>query len=134
MTPNSTPGTGRPLRFLSEEETAAIYATSLANTPKPRPPGQVESGPKIHYTEMPAPPPDSPLAVEWSTFRRELGCLLAEGHEGKHVLIKGDRIVGIWDTFDEAVSEGRRMFPSQPIAVQLIAEWQPVIRSGYRRT
>ena len=37
----------------------------------------------IHWSELPPAEPGSPCAAEWETFRRELGRLLAEGHEGK---------------------------------------------------
>jgi hypothetical protein len=90
--------------------------------------------PAIHYTKLTPSNPDSPLATEWEVFRRELPRLLAEGHEGKHVLIKDDRIIGLWADKHVAIAEGRRLFPGQPIAVQLVAEWQPlIVRAGHRR-
>src|SRR4051812_337473 len=65
--------------------------------------------PTIHYTELPEGRPDSPLYQEWNFYRREVGRLLAEGHEGRWALIKGEGIVGIWDTEAEAraVAVGR---------------------------
>lgn len=90
--------------------------------------------PAIHYTKLGPSRPDSPLATEWEAFRHELPRLLAEGHEGRYVLIKGDRIIGLWDDQREAVAEGRRLFPQQHIAVQLVAEWQPlIVHAGHRR-
>lgn len=90
--------------------------------------------PVIHYTKLGPPRPDSELATEWELFRRELPRLLAEGHEGKYVLIKGDEIVGLYDTSDAGIAAGRRLFPNQHIAVQLVAEWQPlIVRAGHRR-
>lgn len=86
------------------------------------------SGPVIHYTELAPAVPDSPLAQEWETFRRALPGLLAQGLEGKHVLIVGEEVVSVWDTFSEALADGRRRFPNRPIAAQLVSEWQPVIR------
>src|SRR5207247_2194922 len=50
----------------------------------------------IPYTELPPAQPGNPLATEWELFRREVGRLLAEGHEGKTVLIKDDNIIGIY--------------------------------------
>ena len=85
-------------------------------------------GSVIHYSELAPATTDSTLAEEWETFRRELPELPAKGFAGKHVLIVGSEIVVIADTFVEAVAEGRRRFPDRPIAVQLIAEWQPMIR------
>jgi hypothetical protein len=52
--------------------------------------------PKIHYTKMPEPSADSPIYEEVKTFDRELPRLLAEGHEGKWVLIRGPEIVGFF--------------------------------------
>jgi hypothetical protein len=89
---------------------------------------------RIHYTQVPAGAAGSPLQAEWETFRRELPRLLAEGHEGRHVLIKRDQIVGLWDTFEEAYAEGLRRFPGEPMAVQFVSEWQPLHRTGYVRS
>src|SRR5438552_1808552 len=50
----------------------------------------------IHFTQLPDDPPDSPLHREWNTYRREIARLLAEGNEGRHILIKDEHIVGIW--------------------------------------
>ena len=58
--------------------------------------------PTIPYTALAAAPPDSPIATEWNFYRRQVGRLLAEGNQGKWVLIKGERIVGIWDRHEEA--------------------------------
>ena len=66
--------------------------------------------PHLHYTELPEPGPNSGLAVEWNTYRREVGRLLAEGHEGKYLLIKGEEVLGIFPTKEAADEEGRRRF------------------------
>src|ERR1700741_3917299 len=44
--------------------------------------------PRIHYTELGDADPNSQLYVEWSCYKREVGRLLAEGNEGRFVLIK----------------------------------------------
>src|SRR5947209_19608520 len=44
----------------------------------------------ISYTELPAPQPHSQLYREWNFYRREVGRLPAEGHEGRFILIKGE--------------------------------------------
>src|SRR5438477_13178672 len=46
------------------------------------------------------------LEREMETYRRELPRLLAEGHKGKFVLIKGETVHGIWDTQEEAIRQG----------------------------
>ena len=56
----------------------------------------------IHYTELPPMPLDEPQGVECEFYRREVGRLLAEGHEGRWVFIKGEEIIGIYDTREEA--------------------------------
>jgi hypothetical protein len=90
--------------------------------------------PAIHYTKLGPSRPDSELATEWEMFRRELPRLLAEGHEGQYVLIKGENIIGLYPSSDEGIAAGRRLFPGQHIAVQLVAEWQPlIVRAGHRR-
>jgi hypothetical protein len=85
----------------------------------------------IHYSQLPPAEPDSPINVEYETFRREIGRLIAEGHEGKFVLIHGNEIIGIWDNIDDAMSEGyRRYFANRdPFIVQEIATWQPLLRT-----
>ena len=82
----------------------------------------------IPWTELPPAQPGSPLAVEWETYRREIGRLLAEGQKGKFVLIKGDEIIGIFDTWDEARRVGLEKYLLQPHMVHPILADEPVIR------
>jgi len=58
--------------------------------------------PTLPYTELPSGSPDSPIASEWNLYRARVGRLLAEGQENRWVLIKGEVIIGIWDTEEEA--------------------------------
>jgi hypothetical protein len=82
----------------------------------------------IPWTELPPANPDSPLAAEWEAYRREVGRLLAEGQEGKFALIKGDEIVGIYDTWDEARRTGLEKYLREPHTVRPILSQEPVIR------
>jgi hypothetical protein len=82
----------------------------------------------IHDTELPRSRPNKPIDLEWETYRREVGRLLAEGHEGKLVFIKGNDIIGVYDTKDEAMDEGRRRYLLDRRLVQQIRTWEPVIR------
>lgn len=82
----------------------------------------------IHWSELPPAQPDSPLAAEWEAYRREVGRLLAEGQEGKFALIKGDEIIGIFDTWDEARRVGLSKYLMQPHTVRPILSREPVIR------
>jgi hypothetical protein len=84
--------------------------------------------PTVHYTELPEARPDSPLYREWNTYRHEVGQLLAEGNAGRHVLIKDDRIIGVWDTHDEAATAGYQQFRGQPFLVHEIQERERVLR------
>jgi hypothetical protein len=51
------------------------------------------------------------IRTEIRTYLRELRRLLAEGQEGRFVLIKGDEVLSVWDTFDDACQAGRERFP-----------------------
>jgi hypothetical protein len=88
--------------------------------------------PTIHYTELPASQPDAPLHAEWETYRREVARLLAEGHEGRWVLLKGEEIIGIWDTHNEALSQGNRRYLHQAFLIHQIQTRERVIRGPLR--
>jgi hypothetical protein len=60
------------------------------------------------------------IRTEIATYRRELPRLLAEGHEGRFVLIKGDQVFGVWDTFDDATQAGHDRFGLGPFLAQPI--------------
>ena len=66
--------------------------------------------PTIPYTELPEAAPNDDLAAEWNTYRKLLPQWLAEGHEGKTVLLKGEEVVGIYETEEAAEVEGLRRF------------------------
>lgn len=82
----------------------------------------------ISYTELPPPARDSQLAVEWNAYRREVGRLIAEGHEGRFVLFKGEEILGIWNTREEATTEGVTRFGLQPFLIHQIRSREPLVR------
>jgi hypothetical protein len=96
--------------------------------PGPEHPVPSTKQPTVHYTELPEAKPDSPLYREWNTYRRDAGRLLTEGHGGRHVLIKGEEIVGIWATHDEAMIVGYQRFLDQPFLVHQIEERERVPR------
>lgn len=95
--------------------------------PPPPPP------PTLHYTELPPARPGDTLAEEGETYRREVGRLLAEGNEGRHVLIKGREIIGIWETHLEAMARGYERFLLQPFLVHQIQERERILRTGCNR-
>ncbi len=82
----------------------------------------------IPWTELPPADPNEALAAEWETYRREVGRLLAEGQEGKFALIKGEEIIGIYDTWDEARCVGLEKYLLQGHMVRPILSREPVIR------
>ena len=69
-----------------------------------------------------------PLEREAETYRREVGRLLAEGHEGKVALIKGDTIIGFYDTWEAARQAGLQKYLLEGHLVQTIREHEPVLR------
>jgi hypothetical protein len=84
--------------------------------------------PTIHYTQIAEPPPESENYQELQTFRREMPRLLTEGHEGKWALVKGDKIVGVFETFDDGYRAGRERYLFQLFLVQPVREWQPLFQ------
>jgi hypothetical protein len=92
---------------------------------QPRPPYE---RPTISYTELPEAKPDEPLYYEWNTYRREVGRLLAEGHEGRWILIKGEEIIGIWDTHDEVKVVAVQKYLMQPCLIHQILSREPLLR------
>jgi hypothetical protein len=82
----------------------------------------------IHYTELPEAEPEQPLAEEWNTYRREVGRWLAEGLEGRHVLIKGRDIIGFFDTLEAAQEAGGKQFPGGPFFIHPIRSEEPFLR------
>jgi hypothetical protein len=57
---------------------------------------------------------------EIATYLRELPRLLEEGHAGRHVLVKGDEVLSIWDTQGDAIQAGSERFGVEPIFVKTI--------------
>ncbi len=82
----------------------------------------------IHYTQLPAAPPESLFRTEWELYRREVGRLIAEGHEGKWLLIKGETVIGLFDTEDQALEVRAQRFFRQPVMVQRIRVREPVLQ------
>jgi hypothetical protein len=64
------------------------------------------------------------LEQEMATYRKNLPNLLP--NEGKFVLIHGDTVAGVWDTYREAVTEGYARFEFAPFLVKQIAEHEKV--------
>jgi hypothetical protein len=99
----------------------------IANPPAPPKPIEPQT---IHFSELPEDTSGGPLSTEWNFYRREVGRLLAEGHEGRWVLIKGEVIVGIWDTEEEADRVRLERFFMQAVLMKRVCTREPVIRGG----
>jgi hypothetical protein len=81
---------------------------------------------KIHFSELPPSPPDSPRDVEWETYRREVARLIDEGHEGKWVLIKNDAIIGVYNTLEEVRKQGYGRYFPEGFLIHQIQTWEKV--------
>jgi hypothetical protein len=82
----------------------------------------------------PEPLPDmmsgSQIETEWNFFRQQWPRLLAEGQEGRWALIKGEEIIGLFDTDVEARSVGVRRFGLAPMLIQQILRHYRTVRAG----
>jgi hypothetical protein len=76
-------------------------------------------------------PEEHALAREWKTYKREAGRLLAEGHTGQFVLIKGDAVLGVWDSSADASRVGRERFGLEAFMVHEVQPVERPIRIGY---
>jgi hypothetical protein len=114
-------------REQTEEEKRAIQeALAKYEEALRRPP------PTIHYSQMAPASGEGPIDREYETFRREVGRLLAEGHEGKWVLIKGDQIIGLYGSKDEALGAGYARFHQTGFFVDHILTNMPVVRLPWK--
>lgn len=66
------------------------------------------------------------LEQEWAVFQAERARLLGTDR-GRYVLIQGTKIVGIFDTEDEAMLAGYRGFRRKPFFVGQVTEEEPVL-------
>jgi hypothetical protein len=91
-------------------------------------PPQISQPATIHCTELSEANTGEPLYLEWNTYRREVGRLLAEGHEGQYTLIKNDTVLGVYACETAALAEGFKRFPGQTFLVHQIREMEPILR------
>jgi hypothetical protein len=89
---------------------------------------RIEPSPTISYTDLPEARPDDALHLEWNTYRREVCHLLAEGREGQFILIKGEQIIGIWDTEEEVEAVARERYLRQSCLIHQIRSREPLLR------
>ena len=84
-----------------------------------------------HWTELAEDKSDWPYAAEWNYYRRLVGRLVTEGQTGRWVVIKGESLVGFWDTLAEAETAALER-SLQPVLLKRVLEWEPVIRLSLR--
>ena len=53
---------------------------------------------------------------------------MAEGHEGRFILIKGEEVIGIWKTQEEAESVARKKYLLQPCLIHQVRSREPLLR------
>lgn len=92
-----------------------------------QPPNPIDP-PGLSFTELPEAKEGDAFQHEWNTYRREIGRWLAQGLEGRHVLIKGEEIIGIYDTWETAREEGLKRYLLEPFFVHPIRAVEPYLR------
>ena len=63
------------------------------------------------------------LDAELRTYEAQLARLLGQDR-GKYVLIKGDRVVDVFSSNEDALKQGYEMFEAEPFFVRQIVEVQ----------
>jgi hypothetical protein len=86
----------------------------------------------IDCHDLPEAPPGSTLFQEWNFYRREVGRLLAEGYEGRYVLIKGEQFIGTWDNQADAEAVAANQYPRQPCLIHQVRSREPLLRVSPR--
>lgn len=66
-----------------------------------------------------------PFERELAAYRRELSRLLEEGEAGKYALIKEEQVLSVWDTYRDAMQNGRERFGDELFMVQRIDPRDP---------
>ena len=111
------------------EEIELFHLTNTLSR-APSPPAE---RPTIHYSKVGRLDPRSRHFEEWTVYRREAGRLIAEGHEGKWVIVKGEEIRGFWDTWEDARSFALQRFSAEEVLVKQVLTYEPLLRVGYNR-
>jgi len=64
------------------------------------------------------------LEKELETYRSKLADL--KQHEGKFVLIQGDKVIDLFTSYDDALKEGYKQFGLTPFLVKQVHAIEPV--------
>lgn len=97
----------------------------MQNPPAPQP---LPERPTIHWTELKEDVSGRADATDWNQYVKQVGRLLAEGHEGRWVLIVGGEIIGIYDTEAEGDQVRAHRFLKQPVLLQQVLTREPILR------
>jgi hypothetical protein len=112
------------------QQTGAVFHGAME--PGCAQPSPLCQPPTVPFTTLPEALPDSPLYEEWNCYRREVARLLADGQEGKFVLIHGPQVVGVYGTWDDARQAGLGLYLLKPFLVQKVCAAEPLLRiRGY---
>jgi hypothetical protein len=71
------------------------------------------------------------LAVEIATFERELPRLLTEGEAGRWAVVKGNEVVSVWDTVNDALQAAHERLGLEPFLLREVREEQRIPRVGW---
>ncbi|MBL8794432.1 MAG: hypothetical protein JNM56_11040 [Planctomycetia bacterium] len=110
-------------KLLQEQERQWL----LRNPPPPRP---LPEPPTIHWTKLARADARSQLATEWNYYLTQVARLLAEGHEGRWVLIVREEVVGVYDTYPAAYRIYNERFAGKPVLLHQVLEREPILRGG----
>ena len=94
----------------------------------PPPPLRPVPPTSVHYSELTEDRSSDPAAEGWNVYVREVGRLLAEGNEGKWVVIAEGRLIGVYDTKGEgyhAIAEGKFSWPSTLKQIRVREQFGP---------
>ncbi len=69
----------------------------------------------------------SPLNIEREFFKTNQAAWM-KAHPGKFVLVKGEKLFGVFDTDQNAVAEGLRQFGSESFLVRGVSEQDETLR------
>lgn len=89
---------------------------------------QNQSAKTIPWGQLPDASPGEFFCEEWNAYKRAMPRLLKEGKEGQFALIKGNELVGVYTTWDEARSEGLKRYLLDKHFIHRILRDEPLLR------
>ncbi len=114
---------------MKADEPDAVHERNVGEPVPGHVPPLHRSAGTIHYTELPEDASGDRGAREWNFYRAQVGRLLGEGHAGRWVLIRGEEVIDIWDTEEEANRARVQQFLMQHVLIQQVRACEPVLRT-----